>query len=292
MNGNLSKKYTAFDFILIAILGLFALSIIYPFYNAVLVSLVPMRDYLLSPFMLFPTHVIWDSYKFVFHSRLIWAGFSNSVIIMVAGTAYNMFLTVMCSYALTKPFPGRKFIRLYIIFTMYFSGGVIPYYLLMRSLHLVDTLSVMFIPSGIGILYMIILQNYFQSIPSSLEESAKMDGAGDFTVLLRIILPLSLPLLATFTLYYAVERWNEWYHGMLFIKTPLKLPLQMVLRKIIMDAQFLAQNFVPGTVAKPDTYAESIKMAAIVVTMFPIMMLYPFLQRYFLTGLTLGGVKE
>jgi putative aldouronate transport system permease protein len=202
-----------------------------------------------------------------------------------------MLLTVMCGYALTKPIPGRKIFRFLIVFTMYFNGGLIPYYLLMKNLHLINTLSVMVLPSGITIMYMLIISNYFSSLPPSLEESAKIDGANDITILFKIILPLSLPLLATFTLYYAVDRWNEWYHGMLFVRTATKWPLQMVLRQIINDAQFASQQLLPG-IKKPDVYGDSMKMAAIVVTMFPLMMLYPFLQRYFLSGLTLGAVKE
>jgi len=291
MNSKLFRRYTLFDWILIVVLGIFALSIIYPFYNVILVSIVPMRVYMRSPFMLFPPEIVWDNYLFVFRSRLIWYGFGNSIFVTFFGTIYNMLLTILCAFALTKPFPGRKIVRFYIIFTLYFSGGIIPYYLLMREFGLMDSLWVMIWPSGFVVLWMIILSSYFSSIPASLEESAKMDGANDFTVLFRIILPLSLPFLATFTLFYAVDRWNEWFHGLLFIRTPTRQPLQMVLRQIILDAQFVNQQIVPGT-QRPDVNNESIRMAAIVVTMFPLMALYPFLQRYFLTGLVLGAVKE
>ena len=140
-------------------------------------------------------------------------------------------------------------------------------------------------------MYMLVISNYFKSLPPSLEESAKIDGAGDWTTLLRIVLPLSVPLLATFTLYYAVERWNEWYNAMLFIRSVQKWPLQLVLRTIINDIAFMAQHSDPG-MALPDIKGDSIKMSSIMVSMVPIMCLYPFLQRYLLSGLTLGAVKE
>ena len=288
---NRIRRFTWFDGLLVLVLGLFGMSILYPFYNAVLVSLVPQQVYVRSRFMLWPTEIIWDSYGFVFKSKLIWTSMMNSVIVTSLGTLYNMILTVLCAYALTKPLPGRRFFRFLIVFTMYFSGGIIPYYLLIKDLKLMNTLAVMIIPTGIAIMYMLIISNYFKSLPPSLEESAKIDGANDLTILARIILPLSMPLLATFTLYYVVDRWNEWFNAMMFIRSTTKWPLQLTLRKIIQDANFANTTLVPGQ-ARPDTYGDSIKMASIVVTMFPMMMLYPFLQKYFLSGMMLGAVKE
>jgi putative aldouronate transport system permease protein len=287
---NSVRKFTMGDFINLSLLTLVALTIIYPFYNSILVSLVPQQVYTRTPFMLFPTVVNLESYRFVFKSSILLRSMFNSTIIMVVGTFYNMALTVLVGYALAKPLPGRRLFRFFIVFTMYFSGGLIPFYILIKDLKMMDKLSCMIIPTGISIMYMLIISNYFATLPGELEESAKMDGANDFTILLKIILPLSLPLLATFTLYYAVDRWNEWYSGMLFIKSVERLPLQTVLRKIIQDTNFAAQSLQPGEV-KPVVHAEGVKMASIVVTMFPLMLMYPFLQRYFLTGLTLGAVK-
>jgi putative aldouronate transport system permease protein len=288
---NRIRRFSIGDAILIIIMSLLSLSVILPFYNAVLVSMVPQTVYVRSPLLLWPKEVIWDNYRFIFDFRLIWYGIGNSVFITVAGTLYSMLLTVLCAYALTKDIPGRRFIRFLIVFTMYFSGGIIPYFLIINGLGLTNSLWSMILPTGINVFYMLIFSNFFTGIPPSLEESAKIDGAGDFTILIRIILPLSLPILATFALYYAVDKWNEWWHGLLFIRKVEKQPLQLILRQIIQDAQFLSQQLLPGQ-EKPDVYGDSIKMAAVVVTMFPIMMLYPFLQRYFLSGLTLGAVKE
>jgi putative aldouronate transport system permease protein len=184
------KRFTGLDAAILAFLSLFALLILYPFYNAVLVSIVPNTVYLRhSGIMLIPPKITFDAYDFTFKSMLIWIGYKNSIIVTSLGTAYNMILTVFCAYAMTKPFPSRRFVRFFIVFTLSFSGGLIPYYLLIKSLNIMDTLAVMILPTGLNIMFMLIIAEYFGSLPPSLEESAKIDGAGDFTVLFRIILP-------------------------------------------------------------------------------------------------------
>ena len=278
------------DYIILFFLTLFGLLIIYPFYNTILVSLVPQVDYVRSPFMLIPKRITFESYEFVLSTQLLMRSMLTSAEITLVGTIYNMILTTLMAYAFTKPLPGRNFFRFLLVFTMYFGGGLIPYYLLIRNLGLIDSFWVLVLPSVISVPYMLIISNYFSSLPAELVESASIDGANEMTILFRIILPLSLPILATFTLYYAVERWNEWWHGMLFIKDVKKWPLHKTLRKIIQDANFVSNQAMTGE-TRPPTYAEGVKMACVVVTMFPIMALYPFLQRYFLTGLTLGAVK-
>ena len=289
---NRIRRFGVADFVLLALLTLLGLIILYPFYNAILVSLVPNTVYLrYQGLMLWPPEVTLEAYSFTFQSSLIWYGFKNSFLITVIGTVYNMVLTILCAYALTKPIPGGKVIRFLIVFTMYFSGGLIPFYLLIRDLGLIDTLWSMILPTGINIMYMLIISNYFKSLPPALEESAKIDGATDLRILWSVILPLSLPLLATFTLYYAVERWNEWYNAMLFVRSVENWPLQNVLRTIINDVNMMATQNIPGQ-AKPDIKGDAIKMSSIIIGMAPIMCLYPFLQRYFLSGMTLGAVKE
>ena len=285
-------RFSVSDGIILFLLTVYGLIILYPFYNAVLVSIVPNTVYMRHQgFMFWPPVIQFDAYEFTFKSKLIWSGYVNSIIVTAGGTLYNMFLTVFCAYALTKPLPGRKVIRFIIVFTMYFSGGLIPYYLLIKDLGLMGSYLVMILPMGLNVMYMLIISSYFSSLPSSLEESAKIDGAHDWVILFRIILPLSLPLLATFTLYYAVERWNEWYHAMLFLTKSDKWPLQNILRTIINDINFLATQNIPGQ-KRPDVQGDTIKMSSIVVSMVPMMCLYPLLQRYFLSGLTLGAVKE
>ncbi|MBQ6551628.1 MAG: carbohydrate ABC transporter permease [Lachnospiraceae bacterium] len=281
----------AFDIILFIVLSLLALVIIYPFYNTILVSIVPQVDYTRHPFMLIPSRVTWENYDFVFDSPLLLRSLRNSVILAVVGTLYNMVLTVLLAYTFTKrDLPGRNFFRFLLVFTMYFGGGLVPTYLLYKALGLVGNWWVMVLPTGVSITYMLIISSNMSELPSEIEESARIDGANDIQVLLRIILPLIKPILATFTIYYAVERWNEWYNAMLYLKDSKLWPLQLSLRAIISSASFVSTASFTGD-TRPPLYGEGIKMACIVVTVFPLMLLYPFLQRYFLTGLTLGAVK-
>lgn len=287
---NRIQKFNAFDGVILVLLTLLGLIIVYPFYNTILISIVPQADYTRNPFMLIPTNITWENYEFVFDSPLLLNSMWNSVELAFVGTIYNMVLTVLMAYAFTKPIPGRNFFRFYMVFTMYFGGGLVPFYLLIKALGLIDSFWVMVLPSGISITYMFIISANMSALPKELEESAQLDGASDMKILFSIILPLTLPILATFTLYYTVERWNEWYNAMLFLKNTASWPLQLTLRNIISSANFISTQAMTGDV-RPPTYGEGIKMACIAVTVFPLMAVYPFLQRYFLTGLTLGAVK-
>ena len=290
LKGNRIRRFQLMDGVILAFLTFFMLIIVYPFYNTILVSIVPQNDYVRSPLMLIPSRIELNSYQFVFDSPILLRSMRTSAIMMVVGTGYNMLLTVLFAYAMTKPLPGRNFFRFLMVFTMYFGGGLVPYYLLIKAIGLMDSFWVMVLPSVISITYMLIISNSMSNIPQELTESALIDGAGELRILFQIILPLCLPILATFTLYYAVERWNEWYSAMLFIRTIEIWPLQYTLRKIISDANFVSTQAMTGEF-RPATYAEGVKMACIVVTVFPLMAVYPFLQRYFLTGLTAGAVK-
>lgn len=280
------------DVLIFAVLTLFGLIILYPFYNTMLISVVSQSEYMSRPFMLWPKEFTLSSYKFVFSSPLIVSGFRTSLIVTVVGTIYSMFFTVTIAYALMKDFPGRGIFRGMLLFTMYFSGGLIPTYLLMKTLHLLNTIWVLIIPTGATVSYIILLQRFFEDVPSELEESAKLDGCTEVGVLFRIILPLSLPSLATFSLYYAVGRWNAWYDGMLYIKSVTKQPIQTVLRSVIQDANAIQGDNLSTDLQADKVYAEGVKMATVFVTMLPIMCLYPFLQKYFVSGLTAGAVKS
>ena len=283
-------RTNAADVFIITFTAIFAIIELYPFYNSLLVSLVSQAEYMGTPFMIFPKKIIFDSYMMVFLNKSLFSGMGVTTIITLLGVPYSMVLTTLLAYAFNKDFIGKKVMVLMCIFTMYFSGGLIPFYLLIKDINLIDTLGSMILPVGISIMYMTVIRKYFLTIPAELEESAKMDGATEVVIFFRIILPLSLPIIATFSLYYAVERWNEWYNGMLFIRSFNKRPLQLVLRSIIQTTGNALQSddsqqfgIIP--------FSDGIKMACVVVTMLPIMMVYPFLQKYFVRGLTIGAVK-
>ncbi len=282
--------FNTVDILIAVLMGVYGLIIFYPFYNAIVVSFTTEFAYTRTPFMLYPKEFTLQSYEFVFRNAALWNSMFVTVFVLVVGALYNMFMTTTIAYALTKDIWGMKFISLAIIFTMYFQGGLIPFYMLVIRIGLYDSLLSMVLPVGIQIMYMLVIRNYFAEIPKELSESAKIDGANDFVIFYRIMLPVAIPILVTFVLYYSVERWNEWWHALLFIRSPKKMPLQSVLRQIIMDASSLTHNSsVPDDMM--NTYTEGLKMAVIVVAMAPVMVLYPFLQRYFIRGLMSGAVK-
>ena len=294
MNGamrrfKIKKKISIGDAVIIILLVLFALAILYPFYNAIMISIVPMHVYIRNPIILWPENIVLDSYKFVLSYNAIWSGLSVTCIVTLVGTVYNMLLTVITAYCLTRTFPGKWLIQLMMIIPLYFGGGLVPYYLLIRDLKMIDSIWSMIVPTGLNYTYMLIVMRYIEGLPIELEEAAEIDGAGQIVKLFIIILPMALPILATYTLYYAVDRWNEWWNGMLFIKSTEKQPLQLVLRNLVQDSTDASLDAQANGMT--ESYSDAIKMASIVVTMVPILLVYPFLQRYFLADLTHGAVK-
>lgn len=284
------NRVTATDVCILAFLLAFSGLVLYPFYNSVLISMTPQVVYIREPFMLWPKALDWSSYQYVFENKSIWMGMWTTVQITIFGTLYNIFLTVTMAYALNHSFPGKKAVIALIMFTMYFSGGLIPTYMMIKDFGLMNTLWSMILPTGVSISYLMVMRKFFKSIPDELEESAKIDGANDLTIMFRIVLPLALPMVITFVIYYGVERWNEWYNGLLYIKSATKMPLQLVLRQIVQNSQTIqASESMQDAGIKP--FGDGIKMATVIVTMFPVMVLYPFMQKYFVTGLTVGAVK-
>lgn len=278
------------DYVILLLLIVYGLIIVYPFYYTLVVSLISQTEFMQTKLVLFPKNITLESYKFVLSSPMIVSGFAVSVVLTVAGTLYSMLLTVSFAYVMTKPIPGNKLFHYIMIFTMYFSGGLIPTYILIQKLGLLDSLFSIILPAGINVSYVLIIMRFFKEIPASLEESARLDGCSDIQILFKIVLPLSLPVLATFSLYYGVEKWNEWYSAMLYIKTSSKLPMQMVLRNIVQNVDTVINS--NEIIDDSKIYSDGVKMATVVVTMLPIMCLYPFLQKYFVNGLTSGAVKE
>jgi len=283
------NKNNWFDYVNIIFTALFALIILYPMYNSVLVSFTSQADYVKTPFMLFPKKLVLDSYYIVFESRALFTGMWVTFRVTLLGVIYNLIMTVLMAYSFNKTFPGKTLIMYLIFFTMYFDGGLIPFYLLIKDIGLMDTIGSLILPTGISIMYMTVIRKYFASIPEDFRESAKIDGASELTVLFRIIIPLAMPMVVTFALYYAVDRWNEWWYGLLFIKSAFRQPLQLVLRSIISaQGQLVTSSMLEAGIVP---FSDGVKMASVVITMTPIMCVYPFLQKYFVQGLAIGGVK-
>jgi len=280
------RRVGKLDWVLVVILGFYALIVIYPFYNAFLISISPESVYLNTPFLLWPKEVTLDNYAQVFSSGALWSGFRVTMLLLVVGTAYQMFFTVITGYALSRNrWFGKNFVMNMILVTMFFGGGLIPYYYLIRSLGLYDNILVMIIPGAIDTYNMLLMRNYFASLPPDLEESAKIDGANDLQIFVHVYLPMSLPMLATVGLFFAVGNWNSWYNGLLFIENANYKPLQLVLREMIMTSSSNIENM------GKETYSEGLTMASIFFSIVPMMSFYPFLQRFFVKGLVVGAIK-
>jgi putative aldouronate transport system permease protein len=283
------KKLDVSLIVITVILIIWGIIVLFPFYNALMISLVPQETYYKTPILLYPKNITFRAYQYVLYWKNLMVGFKNTLFVLIVGTTYNVVLTTLTAYALTKKIPGRKLFKTLIIFTMFFGGGLLPSYLLIVHLHLMNSLWAMILPSGVSVFNMLLMQSYFYTLPDEFEESARMDGAGELNILFRIILPLCKPMLATITLYYAVDRWNEWYNGMLYMQKISKWPLQLFIRNMLSNANMIAEA-VPAS-QRQQLFNAGMQMAAVVVTMIPIVCVYPFLQKYFVKGITLGGVK-
>lgn len=241
-----------------------------------------------SGIFLWPEEFTTGAYKLVFRDKLIASGFLNILKILVLALPLNIFMTALCGYfmASSKMMLKKPVVAL-IMFTMFFDGGLVPVYLNVRSLGLYDTIWALILPAAMSVYNAIICKTAMEAIPESLSESAYIDGANDFQVLIRIILPLIKPTLAVLLLYYGVSHWNSWFAASIFIKDDTRLPLQNILRSILMANK--STDATAGDVY--NTYAESMKYAAIVVSTVPILCIYPFLQKYFVKGVMIGAVK-
>ncbi len=283
------KKWSGGDYAVFVILTLTALLILLPFYNAVVISLETNRAYALHPVSLYPTEVSLKNYQYLIDKGQLGIGFQNTILITSSGTVLSMMASVMMAYAFSRKFPGKKLIFLLMMFTMFFSGGMIPTYLQMKALKLIDSRWGIILFVGVSTYNIVILKSGFEQTPVDLEDAAKIDGANDIVIFLRVMLPLQGPLLATFTLFTAVAYWNEWFWSMLLINSASKMTLQTVLRSIVAEAAAAAD--VSTGEADLDVFSQGVKMAAVMMAMVPIMCFYPFLQKYFVKGVMVGSVK-
>ena len=288
------KKISSFHVITIMILSILAIVTIFPFYYVFIVSFSSLEAISSHVPYLFPYVFDTEGYKMVFSEPRFLSSFLNSVFVTAAGTVINMLLSVFGAYALSKKrLAGRKIILSMILFTMLLSGGLIPYYLVVSGLHLSNTIWAMIIPSAVNTFYLIIMKNYFSSLSPSLEEAAKIDGANDIQILFRVMLPISLPFIATFVLFYSVERWNEWWNALLFINDSSLQPLQIYMRNLLVNYNNqMSQQAMLILGDKRSANFQAVQMASIVVSTVPILCIYPFVQKHFVKGVMVGSVKE
>lgn len=291
-NTNKIKDGRLFNFINIIILSIFTILIVVPLWNVIVSSFSSGTALSNGKGIFWPTDFSLENYKAVFRDTTIWNAFVISILKTVFGVAAHVFFCSMVAYGMSKPYLRcRKFYTVVGVITMFFSGGMIPTYLLIKSLGLLNSFWVYIIPALFSYYDMIILMNFFRQVPSSLEESAKIDGAGVWKVFLKIILPLSKPALATIALFHGVSQWNDFMTTKLYITDKALYPLQMKLYEIIVQQQLQSMQNVVGSVSL-DTTTRGVQLATIVITTIPIVIIYPLLQKHFVAGMMIGAVKE
>ena len=285
-----SRGENIFNVCNITIMTLFMLICLYPFWYVICASFsrasLLMGD---SRALLLPLGWSTAAYERVFNTATIWRGYGNTIIYVGVGTFINIIMTLLAAYFLSrKELPGKTVLTIFIMFTMYFSGGMIPGFLNMQDLHLYDTRWALLLGGAVSTYNLIIMRTAMSSIDGALTESAMLDGAGHVTILFRILVPLCKATIAVLVLYYGVGHWNAWFNAMLYLEDKTKYPLQMVLRQILILAD-LSDAGVGFEDA--EQLSETIKYATIIVATVPILALYPFLQKYFTKGVMVGAVK-
>jgi len=266
---------------------------VYPFLYILFASLSDPLKILQDEKILFlPNGFNIAAYKAVFKNPNVILGFRNTLIYVVLGTTLNMILTMFGAYALSKKdLYGLKIFMVLIAFTMFFSGGLIPTYLLVKKIHFIDTIWAIIIPNAISTWNLIIMRTSFQSVPESIPESAKIDGANDLIILFKLVIPISIPVIAVIVLYYAVAHWNSWFNASIYLRDRNLYPIQLILREILILNN--TDNMMMGTSAlDTQPIGETIKYSTTIIATIPILTIYPFLQRYFVKGVMIGSLKE
>ncbi|WP_223830039.1 carbohydrate ABC transporter permease [Paenibacillus arenilitoris] len=283
-----------FDAIVYAIAAVIIVIVLYPLLYIVGASFSDPARVISGEVWLLPKGFTMDAYTNILHDDRIWTGYRNTIFYTVVGTVINILMTLLAAYPLSRPdLPLRNGIMVLITLTMFFGGGLIPTYLLVKDLGMVDTMWALIVPGAIATYNLIVMRTYFQSsIPWELQEAAHIDGCSNWRLLISIILPLSKPILAVMVLFYAVGHWNSFFNALIYIRDEALHPLQLVLREILLISQ-TAMTDSSSVVGMEDKIllAESIKFAVIIVSSLPVLVMYPFVQRHFVKGVMIGSVK-
>ncbi|MFD0620789.1 MULTISPECIES: carbohydrate ABC transporter permease [Paenibacillus] len=284
----------AFTIVNYVILSIVLLIILYPLIYVVSASFSSSYAVLSGKVWLWPVEPSLDGYKAVFKNKNILTGFQNTVFYTIAGTLINVIMTILAAYPLSRrDFNGRNVFMLIFVFTMMFSGGLIPTYFVVKELHMIDTVWAMLIPTALSVWNVIIMRTYFQTtIPHELLEASQMDGCNDFRFLRSIVLPLSGPILAVIALFYAVGHWNQYFNAMIYLKDPELYPLQLILRDILVQNEVKIDMLGDvKTAAARQGLRELLKYSLIVVSSVPLLIVYPFVQKFFVKGVMIGSIK-
>ncbi|WP_397340451.1 carbohydrate ABC transporter permease [Paenibacillus qinlingensis] len=280
-------KNAVFTTLVYGLLGVTLILILLPLLYVLISSFSSKHEIVTRGFFLIPHEWVIDAYGYLLSNENFKTAFSNSVVITVVGTLINIVFTSLMAYGLSKTWlKGRRTLNFIVLFTMLFSGGMIPTYLVVRELHLLDSYWSLFLVGAIAPFNLIVMRSFFQNIPPELEEAAKMDGCSELRLFWTIVIPLSMPAIATFTLFYAVHNWNTYFLAILYINDSTKWPLQVFLRQMLIVSESSMENQ-----AGSFEFGPAVKMAAVILTALPLLIVYPFMQKYFNKGMLLGSVK-
>lgn len=285
------KRVSVWTVLIYAFIVLFTLACLFPIVYEVLLSFASKEDYLQSDFLIFPVHFNFENYKIILLQDRIPIAFLISVFLTVVNLVYSMAIDILAAYVLAqRDLPGRKIFFTFLLIPMFFSGGLVPFYLTLRSLNLTNKLLGLILPFGVGGFNVILLRNFFAQVPNDIIESAKLEGASDFRVLWQFILPLSKAGIATISLFILVGKWNDWYWPMILLTEDNLFPLALELRNVLNSTR--ADLIPDGSVDMNVIFAEGRNAAMIIVALLPIMAIYPFLQKYFVKGIMIGAIKS
>ncbi|HIR51087.1 MAG TPA: carbohydrate ABC transporter permease [Candidatus Avoscillospira avicola] len=286
------RRITAFDVALYIFFTLVAFVMLYPLWSVLIGSLMPYNEYVTNTLKLWAPNPTLESYKVFFGQEEFFKPLINSIIYTVGGTVLSMIVTTMAAYALSKKrLVGRNALMYIFFFTTLFTGGIIPVYITMKSYHLLDSLLSVILLTTVNTIYLIILRTHFMSIPADIEEAAMIDGANDFTTLFRIMLPMSKPILATLVLFYAVDKWNDFYNPLFLIRSEEHQVLQVILYNILFVGTQNPMKNQFTMISQSNVASETMRMAAVIAVTLPILLVYPFLQKHFVKGVMVGSIK-
>ncbi|TDF96258.1 carbohydrate ABC transporter permease [Paenibacillus piri] len=286
------KQLTLFDWVNYALLALISITCIFPFLYVFSVSFTDPKAYVPLKFYLFPDSWSLSSYKYILSTNSFLNALKSTVFVTVVGTVLNILVSFTMAYALTKKsMPGRGVMLSFVVFTLVFSAGIVPSYLLVKELGLLNSLWALIWPSLTNAWSLIVIKSFLESLPSELEDSGKIDGCSDIGVFLRIVIPLSMPAIAAFTLFFAVSHWNTYFNALIYISDSKKWTLQVLVKTLVVDSDSTGVGQAGAGGDDRVIPQETIRMASIVLSMAPILLIYPFLQKHFAKGVMLGSVK-
>lgn len=285
-------KSNWFDVLNVIFMILIMLVTLYPFWNQLMISISTSKDIYSTGLLLLPSEVSFASYKVIFDFRLLWNGYLNTIIRTLLGTLISLVLTMLTAYPLSKrELPFRKGFTTFILITMFFAGGLVPNYMLIRNLGLIDTIWALVLPGCVSTFNVLIVRNFLMTLPAGLEEAALIDGASEIKILWKVILPLSTPVLATVGLWVAVGHWQAWYDNLLYITTPENWGFMMLSRKIVIENTSVGNMENLMSSSKEIVDQRQMRGAIIMMSVIPMIIIYPFIQKFFVKGIVLGAVK-